>query len=108
MRRRLVRGVVVGAFALAMPTVAAMAESIERGFDMDAFTRFEYQEKQRQDDGFVLEKVRDRRGNVAGKFSLGGNGREEDPFYNFGATQNIRAARESDMGAGIFNLRVSF
>lgn len=86
----------------------AHAESIERGFDMDVFTRYQQQEKQQSEDGFVLENVRDQRGRVAGKFALGGKGREEDPFYDFGATQNIRASRQDEMGSGILNLRVSF
>ena len=105
--RRACRGLVIAA-AFAILAGPARAESIERGFDLDVFTRYENQKKQAEEDGLVLNSIRDRRGNVAGKFTLGGNGREQDPFYDFGATQNIRAARESDMGSGIFNLRVSF
>ncbi len=96
------------AFALASLASSAHAESLERGFDMDVFTRYQKQEKQQAEDGFVLENLRDQRGRTTGKFSLGGKGNEEDPFYNFGATQNIRAQREDEMGSGILNLRVSF
>jgi len=108
MPRLIMFRVVALAAALASLAGAAQAESIERGFDMDVFTRYETQKKKSEEDGLVLEHIRDGRGNVAGKFTLGGNGREQDPFYDFGATQNIRAARENEMGGGILNLRVSF
>lgn len=108
MRERVKLKVVVAACALFAAVSGARAESIERSFDFGSFSNYEYKEKQRADDGLVLENIRDQRGKVAGKLSLGGKGREEDPFYNFGATQNIRAARENEMGGGILNLRVSF
>lgn len=95
---------IVLALLTLMPSHAS-ADGLERGFDFDTFQR---QEQQRQADGYVLENVYDRRGKVAGKFSLGGKSGHDDPFYNFDSTGNYRGSRGDEVGQGIVNFRVSF
>jgi hypothetical protein len=98
------------ALLLALFAGAAVAESPERSsFDFDSLKqRFEREEAQRQADGIVLERLRDRQGVTRGRLSLGGDASHPDPYAGTAAAVNFRGRSDEELGGGIINFRLSF
>ncbi len=98
--------------ALVLAALPAQADSIERQFD-DFFARqseFEARDRQAREDGVVLQRLYDPRGESAGTLSLGG-GPDPEPQFGFSRKYNFTGrnfSEQPDPPRGILNLRLKF
>lgn len=108
--RAIGRLLVAGALMLAALPEPVRADTAEPTFfDFNALKeRYEREERQRQEDGFVLQELADKKGKKAGRLSFGSATEVEDPYQQFGARTNFRGRTSDEISPPGLNLKLSF
>lgn len=111
MRSRLPPGLAALLVLVAAP-VSATADTVEQQFN-DFFARqeeFAQRDKQAREEGYVLQRLYDPKGENAGTLSLGG-GPDPEPQFGFSRKHNFTGTNFNDEPPppqGILNLRLKF
>ena len=91
---------------------AVHADTIEQQFDNFFQRQAEYEARARREreEGYVLQRLYDPKGEQAGALSLGG-GPDPEPQFGFSRQHNFTGRRfdeEEETGRGILNLQLKF
>jgi hypothetical protein len=106
----------VGRLALAGTLVVLLlpdpvrADSAEPAyFDFNKLKeRYEQEERQRQQEGYVLQELNGNQGKKGGRLTIGGTSDVEDPYQQFGAKTNFRGSTSDEINPPGLSLRLSF
>jgi len=87
----------------------AQADSIDKQFDdfLRQQEKFNTQDREKREEGYVLQRFYDPAGDRTGQLSLGG-GPDPDPVYGAPTSFNFQGRQYDQNEGGILNLRLKF